>query len=258
MRSRRRHLNRRPVTPCLIAVVLVVGAAERQRARAAHPEARSTSQSRSFEWVARVSPAFRGRLISAAKSIPDNVWQGLKRRGWRFMAAPFVTDAAPSLLKQQPRGWPAGATWRNTDGVHLPTRRWLVFAQQRQDYQGRVVAASRVGGVVRHETGHAFDMATATSARFHSLEAEFTAAYARDVQRLSEEQRQDFQYFLRDSKAGRQEAFAEAFAVHLGGGSDTARSEQFRQSFPRVMKHVRRLIAEFDRSAEQVSVSGAL
>jgi hypothetical protein len=197
--------------------------------------------------VSHVSDQFRRQTEAASASIPNQVWNGLEQAGWQVQLAEFVVDAIPSLRGTQPRGWPAGTTWENTDAVHLPTSRLLVLAEKRRNNAGGIVASSRVEGVLRHEIGHAFDMATGGGARYRSSASQFLTAYHHDVGRVTAADRAALAYYLQDDKAGRQETFAEAFAIVLGGGSDPPHHEAFVRSFPNVLNYLRWAIDNYQR-----------
>lgn len=192
--------------------------------------------------VTRVSDGFRREVQLASSSIPDGVWREVQRSGWQVRMAEFVLDAAPTLRNRRPRGWPGNATWNNSDAVHLPAAKLLVLAEKRRTTSGRVVSSNRVPGVLRHEFGHAFDIAWPGPDGARSATPEFVDSYRRDVETLNALQREQMSYYLQDRRAGRQEAFAEAFAILLGGGSDAAKEERFVASFPRVMRHVKQAI----------------
>ncbi len=221
------------------------------------PQASKTSQSpiashvvhARFDVVSDVSPAFQSRAKAAVGTIPAGVWKTLRSGGWQVRIAEFVVDAAPSLRGVQPRGWPTGSTWDNTDAVHLPARRMLVFAEKRRTRDGRIVPSSRVESVFRHEVGHAFDRATGAAGLYQSAGAGFMFAYHRDVTRMPEKNRTALNYYLQRGAAGRQEAFAEAFAILLGGGSDAANRSRFESGFPTVMRYVRKAITDHDTKA---------
>ena len=170
-----------------------------------------------FAIATSVSKSFHRETENATRTIPTEVWKTIERSGWQVQLAEFVVDAAPSLRGVRPRGWPSHLTWENSDAIHLPTSKLLVLAEKRRNSSGKVVPSSRVGGVLRHELGHAFDMALGGRYRFFSSRADFVNAYQLDVRSLSEEERETFKYYLQGSRAGWQEAFAEAFAVSLGG-----------------------------------------
>jgi len=199
--------------------------------------------------VSEVGDPFKKRAEAAFRSVPAGVWKTLHAGGWKVNVAEFVVDAAPSLRGVQPRGWPAGSTWDNTDAVHLPSRRLLVFAEKRRTRSGDIVPSSRVESVFRHEVGHAFDRATGAAGLYQSAGASFMFAYHRDVTRMEAQNRIALNYYLQRGAAGRQEAFAEAFAILLGGGSDEANRTRFENGFPTVMRYVRKAVTNHDTTA---------
>jgi len=227
----------------VLLVVCVTGSAEAFEPLAVESSVSTVRPSISI--LAGVSERFRADVDAAARTVPDNVWQAIERAGWRLHAAPSVVDAAPWLKGVRPRGWPTGATWENADAVHLPRSRLLVLAEKRLTRDGAVVASDRVDGVLRHELGHAFDMASGGRWQFHSLTPEFSAAYRADVAQLAGRRREALVYYLQQRSAGRQETFAEAFAITLGGGSDVDRREDFTAGFPHVMRLIGHAIAEY-------------
>lgn len=194
--------------------------------------------------VTPVSDEFRRRIEAATASLPDSIWRTLWRAGWRVQLAELVVDAAPSLRAERPRGWPAGQTWENTDAVNLPQRRLVVVAEKRRNRNGEIVSSVRIEGVFRHELGHAYDNATGGKLRCHSARPEFVAAYDADLQGMMPEQQAELEYYLQGAAAGRQEAYAEAFAIFLGGGSDPEKREAFLQAFPRVTGYLQRSLTE--------------
>lgn len=228
----------------LLAGFLSTAVAARSLAAEPASSAPPADAARTIVAASPVSEVFRRRAEAASRSVPEQVWRGLEQAGWRLRLAEFVTDAAPSLRGEHPRGWPAGMTWENTDAVHLPERRMLIFAEKRRDRDGGVVASHRVEGVIRHETGHAFDRASGGGG-FRSASAAFLRAYADDASRIPGDRRRQLTYYLQRGDAGRQETFAEAFAVLLGGGSDAPHRADFVRSFPRVLRYVRQTIVEF-------------
>jgi hypothetical protein len=191
------------------------------------------------------SERFLREAEAARQSIPERLWQSIRRAGWRFYLAEFVVDAVPDLKHSRPRGWPAKFTWNHTDAAYLPRSRRLVLAEKRRRVNGEVVESDRVGGVFRHELGHAFDMICSGAYRYRSASPAFQRVYREDVARLTAEQRDQVVYYLQGRYAGRQEAFAEAFGVLLGGGSDVTKRTQFEQAFPSVLEFVEREIESY-------------
>jgi hypothetical protein len=189
-----------------------------------------------------VSDRFQRETESATRSIPPRVWQTLDDAGWRVQLAEFVVDAAPSLRGVRPRGWPRHLTWDNSDAIHLPTAKLLVLAEKRRNRSGEIVASTRVAGVLRHEIGHAFDMAAGRRSQNLSASPDFARAYQQDISRLAAEDRGALAYYLQDGENGFQETFAEAFAVVFGGGSSDILPTDFETHFPQVMAYTRAVI----------------
>lgn len=188
--------------------------------------------------VSAVSPQFAAEVDRVWQAIPPAIRSDLQRAGWQVKLAEYVVDAAPELATQVPRGWPEGMSWRNVDAVHLPRQRLLVVAEKRLTTQGACVLATRTAGVLRHELGHAYDRANGGQAQYLSSTPLFRAAYEKDGARLSSELRERLGYYRQAGSAGRQEAFAEAFGMLLGGGSDLAVADEFSQAFPAVLQCV--------------------
>jgi hypothetical protein len=194
---------------------------------------------RPIDRISPVSESFESDLKAAVESVPDEIWQRISSAGWRVYLAEQVVNAVPGLRGTSPRGWPDGTRWENTDAVHLPASRQLVVAEKRHNKQGHLVVCTRVGGVLRHELGHAFDMASGSAGQFLSDHPEFLAAYNADLAGMNAEQRAELEYYLQPSEAGRQEAFAEAFGILFGGGSDAARQTLFESCFGQTLEAVR-------------------
>lgn len=197
----------------------------------------------SFVSATSVSDRFQRETELATRSVPPQVWKMLDDAGWRVQLAEFVVDAAPSLSGVRPPGWPRDLTWDNSDAIHLPTAKLLVVAEKRRNRAGEIVDSSRVAGVLRHEIGHAFDMAAGGRSQSLSASQQFVRAYHQDIERIAPEDRRDFSYYLQDRGNGLQETFAEAFAVALGGGSSDMEPAEFESHFPRVMSYTRKAIA---------------
>jgi len=202
-------------------------------------DARSTASS------AGVSADFRSQYEQAAATIPQPIWKSLHAAGWRVRLAHVVSDAAPELRNVRPRGWPAGRSWDSVEAVHLPRARTLIIAEMLHTADGDWKMNARVAGVLRHEVGHAFDMLVGSEQQFLSAGNDFRDAYAHDIEGMNRTTRAALQYFLQNGAAGRQEAFAEAFAIELGGGSDNRHSEEFRRAFPQVMRIGQEAIEKF-------------
>lgn len=212
-------------------------------------DAQSSATENSFpcETVGNVSDDFQTRVAQTWKMIPPTISKQMLQRGWKVRLAPFVVDAAPELDGVPPRGWPAGSTWNNTDAVHLSDRRILIFAEKRQTRDGRVLKSNRVTGVICHEVGHALDLAYVSGSRVSSSDR-FQRAYLADVKTMEDQVADNLAYYLQNTDIGRQEAFAEAFAVLIAGGSDVDLKHEFRNAFPTVIDTVRSIVSEYART----------
>jgi Anthrax toxin lethal factor, N- and C-terminal domain len=202
-----------------------------------------------------VSERFQRETQAATKSIPKHVWTTLGDAGWRVQLAEFVVDAAPTLRGVRPRGWPRHLTWDNSDAIHLPHAKLLIVAERRRNRAGNIVDSSRVAGVLRHEIGHAFDMAAGRNDRRLSESPQFVLAYRNDAARIGSQHRKSLTYYLQDSRTGIQETFAEAFAVVLGGGSSEIAPEKFESHFPQVTAFARYVIVDAKESQHDVTRS---
>ena len=109
-------------------------------------------------------------------------------------------------------------------------------------------------GALRHEVGHAFDMAALGTTEFLSSTPEFIAAYDRDWGDLDSSRRDSLAYYAQSKTAGRQEAFAEAFAASLGGGSEYIKHKTFTDAFPAVMSFVESAIRDYEPSTKRMRV----
>lgn len=184
-----------------------------------------------------LSVDFLNDARAARDSIPPQLWEKFAARGWTVHLTDLVVNAAPFLRGRQPRGWPADMTWENADAVHLPQHRMVVIASHRLNRDGRRVAARRVGGVLRHELGHALDIAFNAGVGRLSDSVAFRDSYAKDLAVL--EASDSLAYYVRNGRSGATETFAELLADWYGGGSDVGRQAELRTAFA----HSRRFLA---------------
>jgi hypothetical protein len=147
-----------------------------------------------------------------------------------------MADAAPGLVSQRPRGWAAGLTWAQADGVYeADVRRVVVTTHRTPVGGGAPVPSDRWRSVLYHETGHALDAALDGV----SGTAAFRAAHAEDARGLDDADRAGLAYFLQPGRAGPEETFAELFA-QLHGEALTAHDLPGR--FPRAAAILRDLL----------------
>lgn len=189
--------------------------------------------------IAHVSaqPEFVRQIEGFHQKLPEFPQRVLRDGGSGVYIGEKLTDHSPWLAGQTPRGWPAGTSWENAEGlarngdVHIARTCLDRFSRE-------WVPTHRAEGVYNHETGHAFD--------FHndwlSSRDRFLKEYKRDRDKIvfDDEHAQDLAYYLQREDAGPKEAFAEVFAQIIGPGSQ---GERVLQHFPRVEAYMRDLLS---------------
>lgn len=172
-------------------------------------------------------------------ALPEGVRKLLKDKGFYLVVVPNVThkNGLPELAGKTPRGWPPGTTWDNADG--LQTGKKILVSEYRQTATGKWEKNTRIGGVVRHETGHALDEALGDGTKKYSDSNEFLEAYEKDVARLTKEQKDQLGYFLQ-AAGGRQETFADVFALLSGGPCNEIRRALLTAAFPHVQALIKK------------------
>lgn len=180
-----------------------------------------------------VSPEFADEVSKTWIGIPDGVKQQLKDAGITVRAPKRLADVMDT--SQTPRGWAAGSTWDEVDGVYHGSTRSVIVAQTAKSrYTGVFSDSTSTAGVLFHETGHGLD------ASFGALPISETKAYGdaydADVRDYlaSGGSKSDsrYSYFLQDGTAGPSEMFAEHFA-ELHGESLTRSVPSLTERFPR-------------------------
>lgn len=139
--------------------------------------------------------------------IPQDVREAVAAQGVtvHFTDGP-VTSVWEWLKGVRPRGWPKGSSWDDVSGGYNTGMRQAVFGQ------GRDGSAS----MVAHEFGHAVDDALAAKIGAERLSAK--RAYALAHGKVTWTNR----YFAQAGPAGKQEAFAELFAIGVVNPDDAS------------------------------------
>jgi hypothetical protein len=151
-----------------------------------------------------------------------------------------VSDADPSLAGVRPRGWPPGTTWDDDDGLFNPRTREITVAETHRDKEtGRFVPNDRIEGSIKHEAGHAVDLALGNMS--HS--DDFKRAFDADVAKMSPAEKQRFGYLLQDGHAGHEETFAEVFGAMHGSSANRSESQAILNDFPEVRALMQRRLA---------------
>ncbi len=195
--------------------------------------------SRLVDRRANVSDAFMRQVDQALEAIPIATRNALAAAGYRVVVGENLTAILPHLQGQTPRGWPPGSSWNQTDGAQDQDRRIVAIGARRLQAGpgGRSVWVDndRAGGVVRHEVGHALNVALGGGrGQLFSNSAEFQADYDRDLRDMTQAHRQQLAYLLQPGAGGRDETFAEVTASLFGGSTNASQNEAIRQAFPNV------------------------
>jgi hypothetical protein len=83
-------------------------------------------------------------------------------------------------------------------------------------------------GILRHEFGHAID----DYASYPSHSRSFARAYAVGLPRLTAQDKLALKYYLQAGVAGKEEMFAELFAIKGGAACDPIADSVLKQKFP--------------------------
>lgn len=184
-----------------------------------------------FETHGNVAADDIAEMKAAIEAFPKPVLDAISGAGYKFVFAEDLASFDPGMAKNQPRGWPAGMTWANSDGYHDGLRKTILATEKHLDFwnNNAVVKSDRTVGVMRHEAGHAFDFTPGILSNY-SQRQEFRAAYNKDLAKISDASKPNLEYYLQRGDAGPSEVFAETFAQAYGGGSDD--SEKLAKHFP--------------------------
>lgn len=176
------------------------------------------------------SADFTQTVNDTYNALPQNVRDSLSKDGVKVVPTDKVTDVMPELKGQKPRGWPPGSSWDDVDGAYDTTGKRIIVAQRQNSTKPYT---NDVAGLTRHETGHAVDRLNNLSAQ-----AVYTTAYNREVGTVPAPDKQALDYFLQTGDAGREETFAETFAIINGGATTKYREFLLKKDFPDTIKVV--------------------
>lgn len=196
------------------------------------PAAKAPEPSYRLDILPGLSEGVAAGFRETIEALPAPVLEAIRRHGARFVVAEKLADYDAALAQETPRGWAAGKTWAEIEGLY-DGRRKAILACRTYEYAGLgPVESSQRHGVLRHEAGHGFDAAIKGAS-----DRGFIAAYHEDAAAMDDAARPGIAYFLQPGPAGPEELFAELFAqVHGGGGS----SVDLEPLFPRAAALVRR------------------
>lgn len=225
---------------------------------------------RPIQWHGDVSPAFRAKVEGTLAALPANLRRAVDATGYTIAAGDRVTTILPALKGVHPRGW-GSLTWDHADGFasHRAGERLVAVAELQKDRTGGRAAgwlkSQRTEGVLRHEFGHAVDVAHPAGGPRFSHTAKFDAIYRHERNALERAARtpapnappaaraeaevagvhkRRLAYYLQKGHAGPEEVVAEGFGILHGGGS-SAHADAFRARFPRSLEALRAFLATF-------------
>ncbi|MEI8376418.1 MAG: hypothetical protein WCJ35_26670, partial [Planctomycetota bacterium] len=240
--------------------------------------------------VGKVSKRFQGVVNNALATIDPKVMEKLDIQ---ITACPLVTEGLPDLATsdQEMKGWQAGSTFDNTNGVYDPNSHQVVVAETYINANGVSVKSTDkdMQGCVRHEVGHGVDDRLGSPKvflPFSHTDEKFIAAYKADVADILKGsgsnmsgakchlkgEAKSLEYFILPeqsqvrgsdgktsvqwtaSKLGREEAFADAFAALYGGGCG---GNAFEANFPRTMEAVQNKMAKITKNKKAADEAGS-
>jgi len=191
--------------------------------------------------VRHASPEFAKEVQKQFDTLPGNVRRLLAHAGYKLVVAGKTSDAYPALKGVTPRGWPPGTTWDDADATNQrSTKEITINETYHNNKTNKFERNPRVEGGVKHETGHAVDIALGD----YSHTDEFKKAYDQDVARMTPAERARFKYLLQPGQAGHEETFAELFGAINGSSANAKETQALLNDFPAVKALIQRRLAQ--------------
>lgn len=187
------------------------------------------------------SKAFIQSVTDGLRQCPPKVLQLAMTHGCRVCITPTLVDRNPELRNSKPRGYEDGMTYKNTpamfDGREVVVCEYAVIGENDDTWQPQKGAL----GALRHEFGHAID----SYLGYISQTDEFQHIYLLDKARIDPGNLNDMAYYIQagTTSGGPSETFAQSCCIIFGGDTEDwrmKRDEVFKQSFPNVIKYVRK------------------
>jgi hypothetical protein len=152
------------------------------------------------------------------------------------MIVPTVSEYMGLGYSDKPRGYIDGGGYDNADGLFVPDRNQLLVSQQVSYRNSTPGNAFRIPYVLRHEFGHAYDQYLGKHYKqiwTASQLGKFIETHRTEVQRLSNSQKANLDYFCQSGSAGTSETFAELFCIHCQQPSEwTTKQRLLLGAFP--------------------------
>lgn len=183
------------------------------------------------------SDAFQARINQEVAQLPYFVKELLEAQGIQIIGFDRTSTLDPVLANTPGRGYSHGLTYAASEGFYDPARKYVALIENVFDQYGNALPPRPIELVIRHEVGHALDQALGYSSR----DAEFRKAWLQDINNLSPQERQQFQYFVQGfqengpllNNNGLEETFGEAFKVLTSlDKRNNPETRPFYQAFP--------------------------
>jgi hypothetical protein len=187
-----------------------------------------------FDCKDGVTADFIAEISQDATQLPAAWKDKLTKAGYRIEISRTLFDSVPSARGQQVRGYKSSASWSQVFGMFDRRRHRVVMAQlarQTEDEKSPLISLNDQQtrtGILRHEFGHAIDEYLRSPSHGRS----FARAYAAGLPRLSPQDKAALKYYLQAGDAGKEEMFAELFAIKGGVACDPIADNVLKQKFP--------------------------
>lgn len=174
------------------------------------------------------------QVKEALAKVPQRVQQALKTSGIEVMIVPNLLAVRPEFAKEKPKGLHS-STLESCAGLFYPQEKKVYICEKVTSRNNPGQENLQLIAAVIHEVGHAFD-ATGDFSKADS----FVKAFADDGKHLGNDQRNKFEYFLKENDAGHSEMFAEQFQAICSPRSERAISMS--NAFPKCAAAVREAV----------------
>jgi hypothetical protein len=186
--------------------------------------------------IGDVSPQFIEEVKREINKLPYKLLAALQARGGRVCITPRLADKLPDFRNTRPRGWEYGTTGKNVDGLFDGTDVLVCEWSTSYEDDSSLVKNSRVGYIVRHESGHAFDHYWGRI----SASPDYKHTYYLELAKMDPDQKDaELAYFAQKAEGGPSECFAELFAIMVGGGASKNVDANLAPIFPQCSKMIR-------------------
>lgn len=157
-----------------------------------------------IKYLGHPSEDLRAIVLGNLFTLSERDAERLASFGVTVSVVSWIHNLDNTLEHKCPRGWAAGKTWNDADGIYMSGSKIAAVAELTNAGKSKRGAA-----VLWHELGHAIDH----SLGWYSHTSAFEGAYNDDVSNLNNQQKEQHTYFLQPELAGKEEVFAEIYAA---------------------------------------------